>query len=117
MHPQKPTRGNFMKAALGGELTVATVRFLSDWSQQQDGDIRAGESLRIEYDPPSGCRAAGRTSMANLHGVSRPISVFIPVGGQSARVAPVSQLWEVAVPHDAKQIEIWFNNTDQTGCI
>jgi Family of unknown function (DUF6209) len=31
-------------------------------------------------------------------------------------VAPASQPWEVAVPNDAQKIEIWFNNTDQTGC-
>jgi hypothetical protein len=30
---------------------VATVRFLSDWSQRQDDDIRAGGPLRIEYEP------------------------------------------------------------------
>ena len=36
---------------IGEDLMVATVRFLSDWSQQQVGDIRAGEPLRIDYDP------------------------------------------------------------------
>jgi hypothetical protein len=30
---------------------VVTVRFLSDWSQQQDGDIQTGAPLRIDYDP------------------------------------------------------------------
>ena len=30
---------------------MATLRFLSDWSQEQVGEIRPGEALRIEYDP------------------------------------------------------------------
>jgi len=96
---------------------VATVHFLSDWSQRQDGDIRAGGPLRIEYDPERlpHCRSY------RYGQPSRSIAAYLRFypGGQeqSGRVAPVSQPWEIAVPNDAKKIEIWFNNTDQTGCI
>ena len=31
-------------------------------------------------------------------------------------MAPVLQPWEISVPNDATNIELWFNNTDQTGC-
>jgi hypothetical protein len=97
-------------------LTVATVRFLSDWSQRWDGDIRAGEPLRIEYDPERlpHCRSYryGQPSWSIIAYLR-----FHPGGQeQSGRVAPVSQPWEVAVPADATKIELWFNNTDQTGC-
>ena len=95
---------------------MVTVRFLSDWSQQQDGDIRAGAALRIDYDPQRlpHCRSYryGQPSWS-IAAYLR----FYP-GGQerSGCVAPVLQPWEVTVPNDAKKIEIWFNNTDQTGC-
>jgi Family of unknown function (DUF6209) len=95
---------------------AATVRFLSDWSQHQVGDVRAGEPLRIDYDPrrlPQ-CRSYryGQPSwriVAHLR--------FHP-GGQeeSGRVAPGPELFTVTVPQDATTIEIWFHNTDQSGC-
>lgn len=113
---QNATRGILSKASIGGGLTVVTVRFLSDWSQRQDGNIRAGEVLRIDYDPQRlpHCRSYryGQPSWS-ITAYLR----FYP-GGQerSGRVAPVLQPWEVTVPNDARKIEIWFNNTDQTGC-
>ena len=95
---------------------MAKVRFLSDWSQWQDGDIRAGEKLHIHYDPE-------RLPLCRSYRYGQPswsIDAYLRFhpGGQeqSGRVAPVFQPWEVAVPNDAKKIEIWFNNTDQTGC-
>ena len=50
-----------------GRITVATVRFC----RQHDGDIRAGGRC-ISNTIPSVCRAAGRTAMADLPGVSSP---------------------------------------------
>ena len=95
---------------------MATVRFLSDWSQQQDGEIRAGELLHIEYDPERlpHCRSSRYGQPAwSIAAYLR----FHP-GGQeeSGRVAPGPQPWEITVPNDAKNIELWFNNTDQSGC-
>lgn len=95
---------------------VATVHFSSDWSQRQGGDIRAGEPLRIEYDPDRlpHCRSYryGQPSWSIA-----AYLCFHPGGQeQSGHVAPVSEPWEVTVPNDAKKIELWFNNTDQTGC-
>jgi hypothetical protein len=95
---------------------VATVRFLPDWSQQQAGNIRAGEPLRIDYDPQRlpHCRSYryGRPSWSIVAYLR-----FHP-GGQeeSGRVAPGPELLTVTVPSDAKKIEIWFHNTDQSGC-
>ena len=99
-----------------GMLMVATVHFLSDWSQQQVGDIRAGEPLLIDYDPQRlpHCRSY-------RHGQpSWSVVVYLRFhpGGQteSGRVAPGPELFKVTVPGDARKIEIWFNNTDQSGC-
>lgn len=95
---------------------MVTVRFLADWSQQQDGDIRAGEPLQIGYDPQRlpRCRASRYGQPAwSIAAYLR----FHPGGQeQSGRVVPESQPWEVTVPSDATKIEIWFHNTDHTGC-
>ncbi|HEV7450896.1 MAG TPA: DUF6209 family protein [Pseudonocardiaceae bacterium] len=95
---------------------MATVRFLSDWSQQQTGDIRAGEPLQIEYDPQRLPRC--RSSRYGQPAWSIAAYLRFHPGGQeqSGRVAPGSDPLEVKVPSDATKIEMWFNNTDQTGC-
>jgi hypothetical protein len=116
VHHRKNRRGENGKKLTVGEVTVATVRFLSDWSQQQDGEIRAGELLHIEYDPQRlpHCRSSRYGQPAwSIAAYLR----FHP-GGQeeSGRVAPGPQPWEITVPNDAKNIELWFNNTDQSGC-
>ena len=95
---------------------TATVRFLADWSQQQVGDIRAGESLQIEYDPDRlpHCRSSryGQPAWS--------IAAFLRFhpGGQeeSGRVEPGPGRLEVKVPSDTTKVEMWFHNTDQTGC-
>jgi hypothetical protein len=99
-----------------GETTMATVRFLSDWSQQQVGDIRAGEPLQIEYNPERLPQC--RSSRYGQPAWSIAAYLRFHPGGQekSGRVAPGSEPLEVKVPSDATKIEIWFNNTDQTGC-
>jgi hypothetical protein len=97
-------------------MTMATVRFLADWSQQQIGDIRAGEPLQIEYDPQRLPQC--RSSRYGQPAWSVAAYLRFHPGGQeqSGRVAPGSEPLEVEVPSDATKIEIWFNNTDQTGC-
>jgi hypothetical protein len=94
---------------------MATLRFLSDWTLQSDGDLRGGEPLRIEYDPsrlPS-CRASYRGQDAwSIAGYVR----FHPgTGVESVGLKAGSA--EVDVPAGAKSVELWFNNTDNTGCV
>lgn len=95
---------------------MATVRFASDWSQQQVGDIRDGEPLRIEYDPQRlpHCRSSRYGQPAwSIAAYLR----FHPDGQEeSGRVAPGSEPFEVTVPNGTKKIELWFANTDQSGC-
>ena len=92
---------------------MATVRFLSDWSQQQSGDIRAGEPLHIDYDPARlplyraqryGQKAWSITAHLRFH------------PGRQEQVGDVSSgPLEVDVPANTTQIELWFHNTDHTG--
>lgn len=92
---------------------MTTVRFNSDWSQQQSGAIRAGEPLRIEYDPQRlpAHRAERYGQRAwNIIAYIR----FHPGGQAQPRDISVGAI-EVNVPADTRQIELWFHNTDHTG--
>lgn len=94
---------------------MSTLRFLSDWSLQRDGELRGGEALRIEYDQSRlpGCRASyrGRDTWS-IAGYVR----FHP-SMQLDSVALKSGSAEVDVPEDTRRVELWFNNTDNTGCV
>ena len=93
---------------------MATVRFSSDWSQQQSGDVRSGESLKIEYDVARLCQCRAErygqkawSLIANLR--------FHPSGEE--KTSDVSGgTAEVEVPADTTRIELWFHNSDHTGC-
>jgi hypothetical protein len=93
---------------------MATARFSSDWSHQQSSDIRPGEPLRIEYDLARLCQCRAErygqkawSILANLR--------FHP--SRQEQVGDISSgTLEVNVPADTSQIELWFKNTDHTGC-
>jgi Family of unknown function (DUF6209) len=94
---------------------VSTLRFLSNWTLQQDGEQHAGEPLRIEYDVARlpACRASYRGQDAwSIAGYVR----FHP-GAEVESVGLKSGSAEVDVPENATRIELWFNNTDNTGCV
>ncbi len=94
---------------------MTTLRFLPDWSQEQTGAIRAGEPLRIEYDPQrlTSCRASRYGQPAwSIAAYLR----FHP-GGQEKSGSLMSGSLDVEVPHSTTQVEMWFNNTDHTGCV
>jgi Family of unknown function (DUF6209) len=103
---------------------VGSLRFLSDWSQEQSGDIRPGESLSIEYaiERLPGCRASryGRDAWSIIAGMR-----FHPIGQEESGAvtareqsgAVVAAPLTVEVPIDATRIELWFQNTDNTGCV
>lgn len=94
---------------------MSTLRFLSNWSLQHDGEPRGGEPLRIEYDQarlPT-CRASYRGQDAwSIAGYVRfhPSMELESVGLKSGSA-------QVDVPADASRIELWFSNTDNTGCV
>jgi hypothetical protein len=94
---------------------MSTLRFLSDWTMTRDGELRGGEPLRIEYDVarlPS-CRAKYRGQDSwNIAGYVR----FHP-SMELQSVSLKSGSAEVDVPQDASRVELWFNNSDNTGCV
>lgn len=94
---------------------MATLRFLSGWTQEQIGDVRPGEQLRIEYDLErlSQCRAERYGQPAwSIAAYLR----FHPGDRQESRSLGDGSL-EVTVPTNATQVEMWFQNTDHTGCV
>jgi hypothetical protein len=96
-------------------IMMATLRFLPGWSQEQIGDIRAGEPLRIEYDLQRlpDCRSYRYGQPAwNIAAYFR----FHP-GGQEQAGGLMHGPLGVDIPNGTSQIEIWFHNTDQTGCV
>jgi hypothetical protein len=90
------------------------MRFLSDWSHEQDGDIRAGEPLSIEY-----AKARLPRCRSTYYGMDNWSIVaymrFHPDGEE--RSARVEYGLTVEVPIDATKIELWFKNADPTGCV
>jgi Family of unknown function (DUF6209) len=82
---------------------------------QRDGELRGGEPLRIEYDVsrlPS-CRASYRGQDAwSIAGFVR----FYP-GQEVKSVGLKSGSAEIDVPANASRVELWFSNTDNTGCV
>jgi len=92
---------------------MATVSFLSNWTQQQSGDIRPGESLRIEYDvarlPEHRAERYGQKAW------SISVNLRFHPGGQAQAGDVSSGTFELNVPADTSRIELWFHNTDHTG--
>jgi hypothetical protein len=103
---------------------VGSLKFLSDWSHEQYGDISPGESLSIEYasERLRSCRASrygqdawGITAGMRFHPNGGEVSGAVTAREQSGAV--VAALLTVEAPIDATRIELWFKNTDNTGCV
>jgi hypothetical protein len=92
---------------------MATVRFLSDWTHQQSGDIRPGESLRLEYDPVRLPQHRAQRHGQKAWSISAHLC-FHPGGQTQAGDVSLGPL-EVSVPANTSRIELWFHNTDHTG--
>ncbi len=103
---------------------MASVKFLSDWSYEQKGDIRPGEALSIEYatERLPRCRASryGRDTWGIIAGIrfhpngQEEDGSVVALENSGVNVpAPLS----VEVPSDATKIELWFKNTDSNGCV
>ncbi len=106
-----------------------TIQFLPDWRQAQSGMIERGGKLKIEYDIQrlSHCFTKWRGAefgeiTANVRfrprGEIVSGSVVAPVRDRENPpgmvIGHVPMPFEVAVPSDATQAEIWFHNFYQT---
>jgi hypothetical protein len=98
------------------------VHFRRDYQQDVDGTLAAGGALIVDYDLDrlTGCRALYNSYQ------SWDVTAHVRFDGgavQSASVTQVAGLYgrvtapaTFAVPADAHGVEIWFENTDRTGC-
>ena len=103
---------------------MGSLKFLSDWSQEQNDDIRPGESLSIEYasERLRSCRASrygqdawSITAGIRFHPTGQEEIGAVTTREQSGAMVPVSLT--VEVPIDTTRIELWFKNVDHTGCV
>ncbi|MBV9880101.1 MAG: hypothetical protein JO180_06365 [Gemmatirosa sp.] len=103
----------------------ATLAFLADWQEQQQGEITAGGSVVVHYEPE---RLTNGSAPGEIVGYAR----FLP-GGQfrharlvaravrarkasAARAAAASPLGaEIAVPPETRHMELWFQGVDAEG--
>ncbi|MGB6163575.1 MAG: DUF6209 family protein [Pseudonocardiaceae bacterium] len=103
---------------------MGSLKFLSDWSYEHNGDIRAGESLSIEYasERLPRCRASryGQDAWSIIAGIrfhpdGQEQSGAVTARGKNGAVvaAPLA----VEIPSNATKIELWFKNTDENGCV
>lgn len=97
---------------------MAKVRFLSDWSQRQEGDIRSGESLLIDYGErfphPRGEFIVGYATMERGWRITGRVR-FHPHGQEENFWVPNNGSATLGVPIGAEKIELWFKKTDPTG--
>ena len=101
---------------------MANLRFLADWTSTLTGDIAQGEKLTIEFDPQRlpQCRLNWRgaevwdiISYAHFHPSGELFS-----GSLLQRIASPNGIvttlqptpWQLSVPLDAAQVELWFHN-------
>jgi len=109
--------------------SAASIRFLSDWRQEQVGGIERGGRLRIDYDTARSSRCFTNWRGAEFGDIVAFVRFYprreIINGSVIASVRSsddppgmvighVPAPFELPVPSDATQAEIWFHNFYQT---
>ena len=93
---------------------MTTVRFLPQWQHEQDGDLRPGGTLRVEYDVGRlNCCRSERYGQA-AWSIAAYVRFHPDEKVQSAAVSTGPA--EFTIPANTTRVEMWFHNTDQTGC-
>jgi len=107
----------------------ASIRFLSDWRQEKQGGIERGGRLRIDYDKGRSPRCFTNWRGAEFGEIVASVrfhprgeiingSVLAPVRSSEnppgVVIGHVPAPFELPVPDDATQAEIWFHNFYQT---
>jgi hypothetical protein len=100
-----------------------TIHFAADWSETVDGTVERGSPVIIDFDldrTPS-CRqtynglptwevlAEYRFDGGSVH--QTPVT---SVSNQSSRAEAAAI---IGIPEEARELEIWFKNTDRAGCV
>jgi hypothetical protein len=109
--------------------STASIVFLSDWRQEQQGSIERGGRLKIDYDTARSARCFTMWHGAEVGDIVAYIrfhprgeifngSVIAPVRASENPpgmvVGHVPVPFELPVPSDATRAEIWFHNFYQT---
>ncbi|MBV9925546.1 MAG: hypothetical protein JOZ96_11055 [Acidobacteria bacterium] len=110
------------------EQSRATIQFLVGWQQRQQGQIRPGGKLVIEFDPARlpQCRQSSHGAQVwdiQVGMIFHPggqwfvgsvmKKVRMPESGPIVSLEP--QPYEVTVPADATHVEMWFKNYTNIG--
>ncbi|HMS85105.1 MAG TPA: DUF6209 family protein [Nitrospira sp.] len=109
--------------------SIATVQFQKDWSHTQEGAIERGGRLKIDYDKGRLSRCFTRWRGAEFGDIIAYLR-FHPCDElvRGSVVAPIHEgdnppgmvighmpiPWEVPIPDDATQAEVWFHHFSQT---
>ena len=108
----------------GAGRSQAILRFVAGWNENLEGEIRAGETLVIEYDPErlAQCHTTWRgadiwniTVHIRFHPSNRSYeeSVLEPVMEGGMTIAHRPKPVQITVPGDARQLELWFHTSYQ----
>lgn len=110
------------------EQPRAALQFLPDWEQRQQGQIRPGGKLVVEFDPSRlpQCRQSSHGAQVwdvEVGMIFHPggqwfvgsvmKKVRMPDNGPIVSLEP--QPYEVTVPADAARVEMWFKNYTTIG--
>lgn len=112
------TRGDAAVDLAGLEGRVATLRFTADWRTEVEGALVAGGIARLEYAPE---RARCTTSRYGNPAWS-VVAHYRISGGEvhtihAAGHAPAPDQIDVPIElTGAGELELWFENTDVSGC-
>jgi hypothetical protein len=115
-------------AAIPGQPS-ATIRFEAGWTHLCEGELHAGGALTIEYDPVRlpDCRGyrGGMPSWDTDAYVrfqpggqiySHSVVRHVTPDGKAMLIPPVPAPFQLTIPRDATEMEIWFQNFDSGGC-
>lgn len=112
----------------GGDTQSAVLRFLSGWVTAQTGELRRGRRLSVEYDPDRLPNLRATYNGMATWGIY--VNIRFHPGGQFTTGSllqflhgdppqPLEQprplAYELDVPEDATQVELWFANSDRSG--
>ena len=109
----------------GREPSRAVIRFLLGWQETQGGDIRPGGTLVVDYNPERLPHCHTNWQGADIWDIS--VCIRFHPGGHLSQGSVLEELateqhfvyghrprpFEITVPADASQIELWFHTSYQ----
>jgi hypothetical protein len=92
---------------------AASLRFHAGWREELEGEIVPGGKLRVEYAPDR--LPDYRGTHKNKPTWDIVATVLFSPGGQVQSGSVAKKPFEIAVPRDASEVTLWFQNTDGSG--